>query len=162
MSLLKFRRSKRVKTSLCLPLLFVVLNVSTGYAGDETFRADENTATVTQQQGTVRGRVTDEAGESLPGVRTDWEEIEGTAAWRNDWTMLADVYIVPPSGAIEQHEWTAEDLAWAQSGIDLEFATEHSNTPFRYLRIEAYDNLARTELMHFVEWEIYGNLDIEE
>ncbi len=93
---------------------------------------------------------------------TDWVEIDGTAAWRNDWTMIADIYIIPPSGAIEQYQWTTDDLRWAQSGIDLDFATEHSNTPFRYLRIECYDNLARSELLHFVEWEIYGNLYINE
>ena len=89
---------------------------------------------------------------------TDWEEVGGTAAWRNDWTMLADIYIVPPSGAIEQYQWTAEDLKWAQSGIDFDFAMEHSNTPFRYLRIECHDNLKRTSLVHFAEWEIYGQI----
>lgn len=89
---------------------------------------------------------------------TDWEEVGGTAAWRNDWRMLADVNIIPPSGATEQYQWTDEDLVWAQSGIDIDFASEHSNTPFRYLRIEAYYTLSGSELMHFTEWEIYGQI----
>lgn len=89
---------------------------------------------------------------------TDWEEVNGTAAWRNDWKMLADIYVIPPSGATEQYQWTDEDLVWAQSGIDYEIAAEHSNTPFRYLRIEAYDNLKRTTLCHFTEWEFYGQI----
>lgn len=89
---------------------------------------------------------------------TDWEEVNGTAAWRNDWKMLADIYVIPPSGATEQYQWTDEDLVWAQSGIDYEIAAEHSNTPFRYLRIEAYDNLKRTTLVHFTEWEFYGQI----
>lgn len=89
---------------------------------------------------------------------TDWEEVGGTAAWRNDWKMLADIYVIPPSGATEEYEWTDEDLVWAQSGIDIDFAAEHSNTPFRYLRIEAYDNLKRTSLVHFRKWEFYGQI----
>lgn len=89
---------------------------------------------------------------------TDWEEVNGTAAWRNDWTMLADIYVIPPSGATEQHQWTNEDLAWAQSGIDIDCPDEHTNTPFRYLRIEAWDNLKRTNLIHFTEWEFYGQI----
>lgn len=74
---LKFRHPKRAWILLCLPLLFVILNVSLGYAEGDAFRTDENIASITknewvasinQQQVIIRGKVTDEAGEPLPGV----------------------------------------------------------------------------------------------
>ena len=66
---LKFRHPKRAWILLCLPLLFVILNVSPGYAEGDAFRTDENIASITknewvasinQQQVIIRGKVTDE------------------------------------------------------------------------------------------------------
>lgn len=88
---------------------------------------------------------------------TSWEQVGGTDAWKNDWTKVSECYVIPPSGATEQYLWTAEDLTFAQNnGMEYDFDAEHSDTPFRYLRIECFDNQKRTALVHFTEWEIYG------
>lgn len=88
---------------------------------------------------------------------TAWEEVNGKDSWKNDWKQIGECLVIPPSGATEQFQWTSEDLAWAQAGIEFDFDPTYSNTPFRYLRIECFDNIKKTELIHFVEWEIYGS-----
>lgn len=89
---------------------------------------------------------------------TSWPEINGQDTWKNDWKKLADVYIIPPSGATESYQWTDEDLKWAQAGIDFECDAQYSDTPFRYLRFECIDNIKKTSTIHFAEWEFYGNI----
>ena len=78
--LFKFWRLKGFKTCVCLPFLFVILNVFSGYAESkktDSFLADhersvtgihKKAATIEQQQMTIQGKVTDEIGEPLPGV----------------------------------------------------------------------------------------------
>ncbi len=92
---------------------------------------------------------------------TPWDAVAGTDAWKNDWQHVAEVQIVPPSGATEPYQWTAEDFAWAKAGIDFEFDPTLSNTPFRYLRIVCYENLKHTVLVQFADWEVYGSFVTE-
>src|SRR5690554_1964853 len=78
--LFKFWRLKGFKTCVCLPFLFVILNVFSGYAESkktDSLLADhersvtgihKKAATIEQQQMTIQGKVTDEIGEPLPGV----------------------------------------------------------------------------------------------
>lgn len=89
---------------------------------------------------------------------TNWVEVGGTDAWKNDWIQIGECLVIPPSGATEQFQWTSQDIAWAQSGIEFDFDPNYSNTPFRYLRIICYDNIKKTELVHFAEWEFYGSV----
>jgi len=92
---------------------------------------------------------------------TTWPQVGGTGAYQDDWTLVGECFVIPPSGALEGFQWTADDRIWYQAGVEFDFFSEHSNTPFRYLRIECIDNLKYTELTHFHEWEIYGSCRID-
>jgi len=88
---------------------------------------------------------------------TAWPQINGTDAWKNDWVKLGDFVVVPPSGATEQYQWTDQDVAWAQAGVDFDFDPAQTNKKFRYLRIVCVNNVKNTNACHFAEWEVYGS-----
>jgi hypothetical protein len=90
---------------------------------------------------------------------TSWSQIGATDEWKNDWINLGYFYVIPPSGALENHQWTAEDRVWWQSGVDFDFDPEHTNKPFRYMRIESLRNIAGgvSNARHIIEMDVYGN-----
>jgi len=91
---------------------------------------------------------------------TNWPLISGTDAWKNDWTLVGESLMIPPSGATDAYLWTAEDIRWEQSGVEFDFFSEHSNTPFRYLRIECIETLFKLDLaqMHFHLMQVFGSV----
>ncbi len=93
---------------------------------------------------------------------TNWHQIDAQDAWKEDWVELGHFYAIPPSGALESFQWTDEDRTWWHSGVDLDVKPEHTNTPFRYFRIEALRNIiggssGLGNLRHFAEIEVYGS-----
>lgn len=89
---------------------------------------------------------------------TTWPQVNGTGAWMDDWTHIGEFFFTPPSGATSAPLWTAEDKAWSRAGVDMEFFEEHSNTPFRYLRIVAHESIEGSQLVHFVRWDMFGSV----
>lgn len=91
---------------------------------------------------------------------TNWAEVNGTDAWKKDWTMIGDLIFVPPSGR-HPLQWNTttnrEDWEWAMAGAEFDFLVEHQSTPFRYLRIECIANLKFDAVMQFHEVEFYGS-----
>ncbi len=90
---------------------------------------------------------------------TNWSRIEATDAWKNDWVNIGYFHVIPPSGALENFQWTAEDRVWWQSGVDFDFFPEHTKKPFRYMRIECIRNIkGEGNMTHqFIEMEVYGS-----
>ena len=90
---------------------------------------------------------------------TSWTQIGATDEWKNDWVNLGYFYAIPPSGALENSQWTDEDRIWWQSGVDFDFDPQHTNKVFRYLRIESLRNIIGgvNNARHIVEMEFYGN-----
>jgi len=87
---------------------------------------------------------------------TSWSEVDGTDAWKNDWTLIAEPILIPPSGATETFQWTSADHQWAIAGAEFDFFPEHSATPFRYLRLECIENFNKDNLMQFHGMEVLG------
>jgi len=67
---------------------------------------------------------------------TDWEEVEGTGAWRNDWVKLGEYTLVPlPSGVTKDYETcTQEDIDFLANGFHCDVAADKRLTPVRYVR----------------------------
>jgi len=89
---------------------------------------------------------------------TNWPAVHGVDGYKQDWTQIGEFIFIPPSGAMEMFTWTADDRIWYQAGVEFDFFSEHSNTAFRYLRIECVRNLTGNNTTQFHEWEIYGNV----
>jgi hypothetical protein len=66
---------------------------------------------------------------------TAWSEVGGTDAWKNDWTKIADIACLPPSGVTEASLVTEEDRQWAKNnGFDIEIEQDLATQEFRYIR----------------------------
>lgn len=89
---------------------------------------------------------------------TNWPEVGGTDAWKNDWVLVGEFEVIPPSGARELYQWTSQDATWFKSGVDFDFKMEHTDKSFRYLRVEAINCVKgkSTSVRQFIEWEVYG------
>lgn len=66
---------------------------------------------------------------------TEWNEIGGTDAWKNDWHKLGEGAFLPPSGAIQPDDLTVDDIIFADNGFEIEIDPEMSNEPVRYIRL---------------------------
>ncbi|MDR0573906.1 MAG: DUF4959 domain-containing protein [Tannerella sp.] len=88
---------------------------------------------------------------------TSWTEVNGTDAWKNDWTHIASCLTAPPSGATISTSVTSEDKTWANAnGFEFSIFPEHTGTPFRYVRIVSQRNWSAGTILHFGEIEFYG------
>jgi hypothetical protein len=69
---------------------------------------------------------------------TNWAEIEGTDAWKNDWVKLADCVIQFPSGTPNNVNsvTSAEDIAFVANGFSFDIDPDKTSYPCRYLRFE--------------------------
>jgi len=66
---------------------------------------------------------------------TEWPEVGGTDAWKDDWIKLGEYSIVPPSGQTTSMIIpTPEDVVFFSSGIECEIDPDKTNVPCRYLR----------------------------
>jgi hypothetical protein len=85
----------------------------------------------------------------IPGDRlanmqywTEYPEVNGTDAWKNDWTKIATCKLVLSSGAskyVAGMELSADDInRYTNIGFDYD-VNENTVDPFRYLRIVVYE-----------------------
>jgi hypothetical protein len=67
---------------------------------------------------------------------TNWEVVDATDAWKNDWIKLADCVIQFPSGTPNNVSsvTSAEDIAFVQNGFHFDIDTDKTNVPCRYIR----------------------------
>ncbi|MDR3245788.1 MAG: DUF4959 domain-containing protein [Prevotellaceae bacterium] len=67
---------------------------------------------------------------------TNWAEIEGADAWKNDWVKLADCVIQFPSGTPNNVNsvTSAEDIAFVKNGFSFDIDPDKTSYPCRYLR----------------------------
>lgn len=91
---------------------------------------------------------------------TEWPEVGGTDAWKNDWVKIATCECIPPSGATEPHQVTEEDHQWvANNGFEFEIDLEYTTQPFRYLRfVSTTTNWSNVTIMHAAEFEFWGQV----
>lgn len=89
---------------------------------------------------------------------TSWSEVNGTDAWKEDWDLLADYVMVPPSGATKGSEVTEEDKDFVQNnGFDVEIKPELTNKPYRYIRFVVLETWGGTNKMgQNGDWDFYG------
>lgn len=89
---------------------------------------------------------------------TSWPAVGGTDAWKEDWSLLTDYVMTPPSGATRNVDVTEEDKAWARAnGFDIEFPSELTNKPFRYIRFVIIETWGGSNTMvQNGDWEFYG------
>jgi hypothetical protein len=96
---------------------------------------------------------------------TQWPEVGGTDAWKNDWVKLADCVIRFPSGAnpfTTAPVLTADDNAFIAAGFGFDIDPVHASEPFKYLRfvVRSMNNnhggsqIQMTELMF---WGAYAD-----
>lgn len=88
---------------------------------------------------------------------TDWPEVGGAGAWRNDWIKLADCEALPPSGATIPSQLTVDDLRYADEGFESEVFPEVNAEKVRYIRyvIKEVWQKGGTNI-HCVELKLYG------
>jgi hypothetical protein len=86
--------------------------------------------------GTNNPKSIDEIGTKADNLKywTQWPEVEGTDAWKNDWVKLTEGVVRLPSGNTDPSLLTAEDKTFIQNGYEFEMDPQVSNQPFRYLR----------------------------
>lgn len=92
---------------------------------------------------------------------TDWEEINGTGEWRNDWVKLGDFSVNLPSGAtLATHTTTAEDQEFIRNGWDFNIDPDKTNVPCRYLRfvLKRYNEIGRRPTTQMGELQFFGSL----
>ena len=94
---------------------------------------------------------------------TPWTQVSGTDAWKDDWTHIAELEFIPPSGSITLSNWTAEDELIHTNGWDFEIFPQHIFTPYRYLRLVVHSthgpNIDQPEHKHYVwfcYWQFFG------
>lgn len=88
-------------------------------------------------------------------------EIWGTADETNlndwsTWTKLIDCESTKPSG-LPIGQYSAEDLAYVKAGED--FSCPPEMPAVRYLRIKVTENWSGSDFFHFMEMEVYGQLE---
>jgi hypothetical protein len=74
---------------------------------------------------------------------TNWSDVGGTEAWKNDWEKIADCNLVLPSGVISNVNTsilTSEDLDFIRAGFNFEMDPSMSLKPFRYLRFDTTES----------------------
>lgn len=87
---------------------------------------------------------------------TSWKEIEGTDAWKNDWVKLADCSCLPPSGAQNYSECTADDIIYADEGFESLINPELSNKKFRYVRFVVTEVWQSSPQLFVAEIKFWG------
>ena len=66
---------------------------------------------------------------------TNWPDVSGTDAWKNDWVQLGDFSFKYPSGAVNAPV-TSADQEYLRNGFDYAIDLDKIHLPFRYLRFE--------------------------
>ena len=72
---------------------------------------------------------------------TNWEEVNGTDEWKNDWVQFGDFVVELPSGATTYAAATSEDYAFLRAGVDFDFDPATTNVPYRYVRLAAKESI---------------------
>lgn len=90
---------------------------------------------------------------------TGWPDpVNGTDAWKEDWDLIAECVMVPPSGATKGSEVTEEDKDFIQNnGFDFEIKPEFTNKPYRYIRFVIIETWGGKNTMgQNGDWDFYG------
>lgn len=90
---------------------------------------------------------------------TEWPEVGGTDAWKEDWTKLADCILSFPSGAPNNaapSQLTSEDQEFIRAGFEFEMDPQYANTPFRYIRLVIRSQNQVTSQIQLGELKFWG------
>ena len=94
---------------------------------------------------------------------TEWEEIGGTGAWKNDWTKLGTYSVSLPSGArLSSDPITQEDRDFLANGFDFDIDEDVNGLPFRYLRLVEYQQNDGSAQFQLGELKFFGAYSDEE
>lgn len=151
--LFKFWCFERFKTRMCCLFLFVILNISAGYAESGTpetkrisfFPVDHERSVITthekdvsieQQQKTISGKVTDGSGEPLPGVTII---VEGTTRG-----VITDV-----DGSYSIDAKPNDKLVFSYIGMEDQTIEVSTKTRIDVVLIEKIDELEEVTIVAF-------------
>ncbi len=149
----KFWWLKRLKTWICLPFLFAMMNVLSGYAKNEVYETKkaenifvvsehssassyEKVVLIEQLQKAIHGKVTDEAGEPLPGVTI---VVEGTTRG-----VITDV-----DGTYSIYVTPQDKLVFSYIGMENQTISVESQTRIDVILIEKVDELEEVTIVAF-------------
>ena len=94
-------------------------------------------------------QVGDGSREANQAYWSSWRQVNGTDAWKNDWTKIASLTFYLASGENKFYDGiplTAEDLYAIQNGYDFDFNINLTDA-FRYLRWEVLEtNMDQSQL----------------
>ena len=89
---------------------------------------------------------------------TEWPEVGGTDAWKNDWVQLGDFTLTYPGGADPKQpgNYSNEVIQFILAGFEFEFNPEHANEPFQYLRFVIKENRGPASTIQLSELKFWG------